>query len=262
MTNKFKTGDRVRLVDARSMSAKVGATATVGPKGHFSHYVDIIWDRDDLSKHQCNGGYMPSSFELVVPANPFKVGDKVRCLRDVGGNSQFGLRGNVYEVIGVRDGLIQIKLPGYFHNYVEADRFEKVASPAFKVGDKVRVLPGIPTYWWFKPGHTGTIDSIRVGGDYVVKFDHKADTGILEASQLELYVETPKTDTKKTWIISLLESGKLKPAVNPATYRSEKQAHAVAKSMAEKHRGSTFVVFEATGVVTLPVVQAPEVVRL
>lgn len=75
--------------------------------------------------------------------------------------------------------------------------------------------------------------------------------------------ETVATDQpRKTWIISLLEGGKLLPSHTPVEYSSEKQAHAVAKSMAEKHRGKTFVVFEATGFVHLPLVQSTEVIRL
>lgn len=56
----------------------------------------------------------------------------------------------------------------------------------------------------------------------------------------------------KRWIISMIENGVLKPASEPRQYASEKQAHAVAKEMAEKHRGTVFVVFEATGFTFVP----------
>lgn len=68
MTTKFKTGDRVRLIDNKGMSAPVGSLGTVGPRGvHNSGYfktplVDIIWD-DGI--YQCHGGYHLSHFELV-----------------------------------------------------------------------------------------------------------------------------------------------------------------------------------------------------
>src|SRR5206468_2896752 len=65
-------------------------------------------------------------------------------------------------------------------------------------------------------------------------------------------VQTTPAPTGKRWIISLIENGVLKPAKEPKQYATEKQAHAVAKSMAEAHRGNVFVVFEATGFTFVP----------
>lgn len=73
----------------------------------------------------------------------------------------------------------------------------------------------------------------------------------------------PQARTSKTWIISVIDAdGTLAPAKVPTQYTSEKQAHAVAKSMAERHRGNTFVVFEATGLCHVPKEFNTEIIRL
>jgi len=66
---KFKVGDRVKLARSFFGVAKVGATATVGERGMFSDYVDIVWDKNHLYQGQMNGGYSPDYFELL-PASP------------------------------------------------------------------------------------------------------------------------------------------------------------------------------------------------
>jgi hypothetical protein len=83
-----------------------------------------------------------------------------------------------------------------------------------------------------------------------------------------MYVSAPPVTvapgpTSKTWIIIVRDAqGVLQPARHPRPYISEKQAHAVAKTMAERHRGSTFMVFEATGFVHVPKEFVTEVIKL
>lgn len=80
---RFKKGDRVRLLDDTSMAAKAGATAKV--IGFNGPWVRVEWDRDERAGSQMNGGYNPSSFELVpaaTAASTFKVGDRVRFKAD------------------------------------------------------------------------------------------------------------------------------------------------------------------------------------
>lgn len=53
----FKEGDKVVLANYGQcgFGAKIGATATVGtPRSNT--LVEILWDRDMLSRNQCNGG--------------------------------------------------------------------------------------------------------------------------------------------------------------------------------------------------------------
>jgi hypothetical protein len=76
------------------------------------------------------------------------------------------------------------------------------------------------------------------------------------------YVNVAPGTARKAWLIAVLDGDQPLPASRPKLYESEKQAHAVAKSMAERHRGQTFVVFEATGFVHLPLVVSTEVVKL
>lgn len=134
----------------------------------------------------------------------------------------------------------------------------------FKIGDRVRFLPTVPKHWWFKAGEEGRIFNISAGGHSIdVKTGPKNDIAFVQPEHIELVnPSTTKESATKTWIISLLAGGKLNPALNPKTYTSEAQAHRVAKEMAEKHRGSTFVVFEATGFVHLPVAPSTEVIKL
>ena len=51
----------------------------------------------------------------------------------------------------------------------------------------------------------------------------------------------------KTWIIVVVQDGKLAPAKEPVEYCSAEQARKVAHEMAEKHPGNEFYVFEAVG---------------
>lgn len=58
----------------------------------------------------------------------------------------------------------------------------------------------------------------------------------------------------KFFIITVLDAkGAPKPATAPKTYKTAEQARAVAREMAEKHRGEVFVVLEAVGASALPV---------
>lgn len=66
---KFKVGDRVKLARSFFGVAKVGATATVGKRGMFSGFVDIVWDKNSLHQGQMDGGYTPDYFELL-PTSP------------------------------------------------------------------------------------------------------------------------------------------------------------------------------------------------
>ena len=66
---KFKVGDRVKLARSFFGVAKVGATATVGKRGMFSGFVDIVWDKNSLHQGQMDGGYTLDYFELL-PASP------------------------------------------------------------------------------------------------------------------------------------------------------------------------------------------------
>jgi len=83
----------------------------------------------------------------------------------------------------------------------------------------------------------------------------------LTASRFELVDEftaptaVPAADVpgaKRTWIVIVVQGGKLFPASSPKEYASEAQAKAVAQSMAEKHKGQTFMVFQATGAAYVP----------
>ncbi len=60
----FKPGDRVLLVKDCG-SAKVGAMATVGPRGMFGEFVDIEFDRNGHDGGMPDGGYYPYQFILV-----------------------------------------------------------------------------------------------------------------------------------------------------------------------------------------------------
>jgi hypothetical protein len=169
------------------------------------------------------------------------------------------------EVEATRSGTtITFKDPTTSRTRVRQARYwVEVKAPNFKVGDRVSYQPTSSMSTNSKRGALGTVCNLNWG----VQVDWDAGNGMGSRSteapeHLALANPAPAAQARKTWIISLLESGKLLPSPTPVEYSSEKQAHAVAKSMAEKHRGKTFVVFEATGFVHLPVTFSTEVVRL
>ena len=91
----MKPGDKVRLKDGphlRGMMAKAGATGTVGPLGLHTHIavssllIDIVWDINDLSKGQFDGGYEADKFELIQEEKkaPTKI-DYMQITREISG---------------------------------------------------------------------------------------------------------------------------------------------------------------------------------
>jgi hypothetical protein len=123
--------------------------------------------------------------------------------------------------------------------------------PQFTKGQKVQAilstrLKGITA------GNTYTIDVVWADYSKVGVTNDHGVRKVCEAGIFKAIPETNPTLAGKRWMISLIEQGVLKPAREPRQYASEKQAHAVAKEMAEKHRGSVFVVFEATGFTFVP----------
>ena len=82
---KFKIGDRVRFIDDGSdTAAKPGAEAVVTSECDGT-YIGVSWVRNELAGAQGDGGYYPSSFELIssAPTTPtLKPGARVRLLKD------------------------------------------------------------------------------------------------------------------------------------------------------------------------------------
>ena len=65
---KFKTGDRVEVIENSGMNVKIGHQATVRSPGN--DYINLIWDREGLNKYdepfsQMDGDYYPESFKKV-----------------------------------------------------------------------------------------------------------------------------------------------------------------------------------------------------
>lgn len=129
---------------------------------------------------------------------------------------------------------------------------ERMTMPNFITGQTVRANTTSRS-----DGITKDKDyTILVAGPTLVRIEN--DRGVkrwLNPSQFDAPYVAPKAEpvpAGKRWIIALIEGGILKPAKEPRQYSSEKQAHAVAKEMAERHRGNVFVVFEATGFTFVP----------
>jgi hypothetical protein len=114
----------------------------------------------------------------------------------------------------------------------------------FKEGDKVRFTVD---YGGAKKGDLATVR--RTDGQFVYVRGASGINYTAFPERFELVQTTGTTlpNARKTWIISVIIDGKLAPAPRPAEYVSAEQARAVARSMAEKNPGSTFVVFEAVG---------------
>lgn len=131
-------------------------------------------------------------------------------------------------------------------------------------GDRVRCTKSYSRSNLYK--HLGVVGSEgevteAVGFDHIkVRFDG-ADTSVSVSSNRFEKI-TPPAVAGKQWVIILVENGVLKPATNPRQYTSEKQAHAVAREMAEKNPGNAFVIFEATGFTFIPKVVTTEVFKL
>jgi hypothetical protein len=69
ITKKFKVGDKVRLINGEGIEAKVGATAiVVGYEESCDdtlYYINIKWDRNELSGTQSDGGYYGDDVEVI-----------------------------------------------------------------------------------------------------------------------------------------------------------------------------------------------------
>ena len=98
-------------------------------------------------------------------------------------------------------------------------------------------------------------DGTETVGWYAYRFK-LAETQPAPAKPLHgvtLPVPAVQPEASKQWIISLLNAdGTLAPAEKPKPYTSRAQADRVAKDMATKHAGQTFVVFEAVSVASIP----------
>jgi hypothetical protein len=173
----------------------------------------------------------------------FKEGDKVRFTVDYGRAK----KGDLATVRRTDGCYVYARSDAGIDYTALPQRFELVTpvnpvNPAnpFKVGDKVRYGDSAPNM----RGQIRTVKSLR--DEYGVWFE---EGGWDYTKYLELVKTTGTTlpNARKTWIISVIIDGKLAPAPTPAEYVSAAQARAVARSMAEKNPGSTFVVFEAVG---------------
>ncbi len=203
--------------------------------------------------------------------NKFNAGDKV--IRRTEGGFSFGARGTLATVVDCRPSGMDVKTgDGKVIRGTDPFAWDIVvpAVPAFKVGDKVRFTNKVQPYWWFKAGETGTIDEVNPRSGYAFGVRVGLRNGMLafvNAEHIELVKDEPAPapvapaappSPGKSWIIVLQHAdGVLAPALAPKKMTSRSQADAVAKSMAEKHAGQTFVVFEAVAsAATVPVPSA------
>ena len=65
LTNKFKKGDMVIVINGEGMAALKGAIAKVLGYSSDGLYVELEWVRNDKSKNQQNGNYYDANFELI-----------------------------------------------------------------------------------------------------------------------------------------------------------------------------------------------------
>src|ERR1035437_6706383 len=63
--DEFKIGDKVVLVDNHTFGAKLGATGVIRAiKYRAVDYIDVEWDKNELTNGQHDGGYRPDDFKL------------------------------------------------------------------------------------------------------------------------------------------------------------------------------------------------------
>lgn len=69
-TRTFKTGDVVKYVrdhKGDSLALDFGSEAVVyDPKHRYSRFLYVIWTKRIGDAHQCDGGYYPDIFDLVI----------------------------------------------------------------------------------------------------------------------------------------------------------------------------------------------------
>ncbi len=87
ISKKFKVGDKVKLINADGLMAKIGATAIVvgyleSNKDFGLYYIDINWIHDSLSGEQSDGGYYADVFE-VVPTEEIIKNNCPRCNKEL-----------------------------------------------------------------------------------------------------------------------------------------------------------------------------------
>jgi len=202
---RFKAGDKVRTVRAYNYYG-VGMTGTVGPRGLFDCYLDIVWDKDAKltdGTPAWNGGFFPDHFELVpasevtAPSSAFKVGDRVR-FKDAKASNGFtpGEVGVISNITSPQDGPEALIYVGFKGAY--ARRFELLPASA-----ATAPAPEAP-----KPERAAT--------------------------------------SRRHWIVAILaDDGTPLPSKKPFTHETEAAAEAEATRLMNATPGKTFVVYRA-----------------
>lgn len=118
--------------------------------------------------------------------------------------------------------------------------YVNASKPKLKVGDRVEVVRGAPNVFPFHlvTGTFGRVTRVLQGGLFVdVRMDGEyRDQEGWDSSRFKLVEES-----KREYIVVVKQHGRFAPSAEPRVFKSERQAVAVAKSMAEKHGGEFFV---------------------
>lgn len=181
--------------------------------------------------------------------NPFKAGDRVRCIR---GSGRALHQGAKYTVTKVSGPYVYLDPAGFGGGWA-CNRFELVISApsspvSFKAGDRVRCLHNCGNQ--FTEGKIYEVAKDYQGhGTLMVALDDRGST--TNGWAIECF-EKVSGSSAQTFIISLRTPDGFAPAATPRTYTSREQADKVAQEMAGKH-GGDFVVFQAVAVASRPI---------
>lgn len=253
MSNKFKAGDKVQYTEGgRGMAAKTGATATV--KGYTDRtewsgpWLNVEWDRNDLSGNQMDGGYNEADFELVTK---FKVGDTVRLDVKQSYDGDTGrvtwIEGDLFRADWSNGCGNNMDFRVSAANKVESEVVEPVVEESVvpdevvQVGDTVECTSA-DNQKWFTVGKTYIVERVSGHSDCVFVKDNDGDVSVLG------YDEYKKVEPKPRFVVMWVYGTDFHPTYADAfTTREAAEAYAKDELTNGDHTEGTLAVFELVG---------------
>lgn len=251
---KFNKGDRVKaLVDGVDYKIGDEFVMTADGDGKSVYFDDNAGD--DRMRQQ-------KEFELLPVADnkpPFKVGDRVRLIKD--GQSTTGAVGKLATIeswgeklIDNGQYLLNIDGPVDYQTHAVTPNYTRATPDCFELALQIEA----GKYYRTRDGRkVGPMEKWALGGWHVAEgsfsgglwksdgtawYNGSSDSPDLIAE----WVDEPITETtpiKSPSIVARIDNGQPMPAARPLVHDTKEGAEKEAKRLSEKHRGKEFGVF-------------------
>lgn len=210
-----------------------GDNVRIKATGEVDTVVNGVPDLDgDIETEQTF--YTPDEIELFV--SPFKIGDKVRVIKD-GDGPNGSCHGNE---VGAITTLTEVGTDDYFYDgrwYYKGDEIELVTTPPFGVGDFVRM-----DHW----AQGLFYEVLSISNDNIVKID-ALDGNVFTYGwnpTEPAWEVQPASARNPAAIVALIEGGQPKPSLAPHVHPDVKAAIEEADRLSRKHLGKRFGVYQ------------------